>query len=360
MKFDSRERGTTLLFALGILTLLAVFGVTFVAVTKTERSASANYTQAVRARLLARAGIERALAEMQRLAKHRHYSHPVADGWAYSDSLPADDPGAIPVGDRNDLLYTLNPSFSNVEVGIPFFGAANLVHSSEQTGLGSSVKNGIDCYKLKILDVPSMLNLNHPDPASIKRMLKNLLQASGIAAGTAQTIAVTTIQNRPAGGFSSKSEVRAALESAGLPPVTVTTAPANWYTIRDLVTCYGWTDEKVIRPWALNSSPSDHYDASDLDTARHSLDLMARAPININTAPFPVLVSLFADARAVSQRFGSFKIGYNGAVAIANTIITHRNGAAGPSRPGVSSRTSSTAWAPTPAAQGCSRRLTTR
>ena len=53
MKYESRERGTTLLFALGILTLLAVFGVTFVAVTKTERSASANYTQAVRARLLA-------------------------------------------------------------------------------------------------------------------------------------------------------------------------------------------------------------------------------------------------------------------------------------------------------------------
>ncbi|MCA8921711.1 MAG: hypothetical protein KDD82_07855 [Planctomycetes bacterium] len=331
MKYESRERGTTLLFALGILTLLAVFGVTFVAVTKTERSASANYTQAVRARLLARAGVERALAELQRLAKHRHYSHPVADGWAYSDSLPADDPGAIPVGDRNDLLYTLNPSFPTTEAGIPFFGSPNLVHSAELSGMGRSVNNGIDCYKLKILDEPSMLNLNHPDPAAIKRMLKNLLQAAGLAVGTATNVAVNTINNRPGGGFTSKSEVRAALESAGLPPVTNLTAPVNWFTIRDMVTCYGWTDEKVIRPWALNTSPSDHYDAADLEpNARHSLDLMARAPINLNTASFPVLVALFADARAVSQRFGSFRIGYPGASALANAIIAHRTSAAGP------------------------------
>jgi len=329
MKNQSRERGTTLLFSLGILTLLAVFGVTFVAVTKTERSASANYTQAVRARLLARAGIERALAELQRLAKHRHYSHPVADGWAYSDTLPADNPGAIPLGDRNDLLYTVNPSFPTTEAAIPFFGSP-LVHSAEPSGMGSSFSNGIDCYKLKILDVPSMLNLNHPDPASIKRMLKNLLTAAGIAPGTAATIAIDTINNRPGGGFTSKSEMRSALESAGLPPVTNLTAPANWFTIRDMVTCYGWVDEKVIRPWALNSSPSDLEEAADLEVARHALDPLPRAPININTAPYEVLVALFAEARGVNERYGSFKIGYQGAADIAAAIIAHRDGAAGP------------------------------
>src|SRR5581483_11072867 len=53
----ARERGTTLIFVLGILALLSLFAITFANMTRLERTASANYMDNVRADLVARSGL---------------------------------------------------------------------------------------------------------------------------------------------------------------------------------------------------------------------------------------------------------------------------------------------------------------
>lgn len=61
------ERGSALLVALGILVLLSMMGVTFVILARMEMRAAANFDAMVRARFLAEAGIERAMAELRDL-----------------------------------------------------------------------------------------------------------------------------------------------------------------------------------------------------------------------------------------------------------------------------------------------------
>ncbi|MEZ0229079.1 MAG: hypothetical protein ACAI25_10675, partial [Planctomycetota bacterium] len=57
-----RERGTSLIFVLGILALLSLFAISFATVTRVERTASANYVDEVRAKLAARAGLAAGIA----------------------------------------------------------------------------------------------------------------------------------------------------------------------------------------------------------------------------------------------------------------------------------------------------------
>lgn len=360
------ERGATLLVSIAILTLLFIFSIAFVRLVSFERTASVNYTDSVRARMLARAGIERAVAELQRIALRRHYSHPgdpitapdidpltaaaMGDAWAYSDALQNDSPQKatynattrdFAFGGRRfplDLHSTLRPSFRMQDTSSPvrtLYGD-RLTYSGL---MGASYAAGADVFKLKVLDTQRMLDLNHPDLVSSRRMLKNLLRAVGVA--NAQALANAVMDRRPpSDGFRSKSEVEAILVNP--PGGTGTGVTAEFYrsNIRDLITVYAWRDEKVIRPWAVNTIEADV--AADLGTttgslggspvslvqpARRELTLATeRAPINLNTAPKPVLVALFAEAKAVSERYGSFSITFAGADWLADQIIARRQG----------------------------------
>ena len=55
------DRGATLLISIAILALLSLFSLAFVRLIRFEREASSNYSQDIRAQLLARAGIGRTL-----------------------------------------------------------------------------------------------------------------------------------------------------------------------------------------------------------------------------------------------------------------------------------------------------------
>lgn len=359
-RLPERERGATLLISICILTLLFVFSMAFVRLVNFERTASANYTDSVRARMLARAGIERAIVEMQRIAGRRHYSHPgmpttkvlpadtMGDAWSYSDNDPAVDcpqPATydpltkqFKVAGRIfplDIHSTRTPSFRLVDTRT-FYGAP-LVYSGK---LGESYAGGVDIYKLKVFDTARMLDLNHPDQVAARRMLKNLLYAAlnpGITQGQAAVLANAIIDRRPPSGFKSKAEIESILLNPPSGSGTGISPDTYRRKLRDLITVYAWRDEKVIRPWAQNSIAGDI--TADLNTtttgagvslvepAQRILTLSpARAPININTAPREVLIAMFADARAVTERFGVFGIGYTGAERIADAIIARRTG----------------------------------
>jgi hypothetical protein len=214
------RRGATLLVSIAILTLLAVFSVAFVQLVNFERNASANYVDSVHARMLARAGIQRAIAELQRKAAIKHYSDTRAipdggDGWAFEYRRPEKDAGGNSYGRPLSLLTSTRPSFRMSHPSLKMFG-----RPLEYSGaMASKFVDGLDVYKLKVIDAASQLNLNHPDPVSIQRMLKNLLVRASdldptwdnLTDGEADQLAAAVISRRPINGFTSISEVEVLL-----------------------------------------------------------------------------------------------------------------------------------------------------
>ncbi|RMG11453.1 MAG: hypothetical protein D6731_15650 [Planctomycetota bacterium] len=365
--------------SLAILALLSLFAVAFVQLTNFERAASRNYSDAVRARLLARAGVRRAVVELQEIAGKRHYSDPKADGWGYALTAPTNMTEAQRKGLNLplDLLLTTTPSFKLTNLGLVKSSedpSKNRCDGEPHTGpncasdpllygsplavsgfLGRSYQGGMDVYKLKILDTASQLNVNHPDPAAAQRMLKNLIRAAAeedtvwrtqMTPQAADAIAAHVILNRPSSGFRSKAEVQALItidpahHSASCP--CKTTAAANgglalagvtaanrvteerWLEhLRDRITTHSWVDEKVIRPWNLNPDlPASH---AYWQAPKRSLPLMRRAPVNLNTASRPVLVALFAGLEGRND-YGTFRVGYATAGRLADQLIAWRSG----------------------------------
>jgi hypothetical protein len=328
-----RRRGATLLVSIAILTLLAVFAIAFVNLVSFERAASANYVDGVRARMIARAGIERAIAEMKEVAQARSYSDPTTDRWLYTYQTPA-NPGNRPTS----LLTTTKPSLGYVpDTNLDMFGQDLVV--SGVTGTGTYGPSSIDCYKLKILDTQSQININHPDPDAACRMLKHLLQRtseihglwSAIGPGTARAYAEAVIDKRPTGGFGSVSEVWQILsvQTPRIPPeVWLNASPGSGTLVcpplREMLTVQSYVDPSVIRPWRVTRE----YTLPSLGTttgtgAIRDLALMGRAPINLNTAARPVLTALFAELRGKGM-FGEYYIPYGtattGAVGLAELI----------------------------------------
>lgn len=313
----SRERGATLLVSIAILTLLAVFSIAFVQLVNFERHASTNYVDAVRARMIARAGLQRAVAELQRIATLKHYSDPVGDRWGFAYQAPAGP------ADLN-MLSTVAPSFATPDTGSRRIFGGPLVYSG---ALSSTYgPDSLDAYKLKIIDAASQLNLNHPDDASLQRMLKNLFRCAAeldpqwtLTEADANLLAQRIIAVKPPrSGFRSLTEVWQILSQQILPgPSNVVTPQADRWLhpsangqrppLRDMLTTSSWVDESVIRPWNLNNE------------GRRSLPAMPRAPVNLNTASVPVLTAVLAELQGAG-RFGRATIDYAAGKALAEAI----------------------------------------
>ncbi|MBL4848376.1 MAG: hypothetical protein JKY65_22885 [Planctomycetes bacterium] len=335
-----RERGATLMFALAILALLVLFSTVFARLMSIERRASAYYRDRVRSKLAARAGIERAIVELRAVAGQNHYSDPYAGGWKYYSDETARPP-SLPTTQPVDLLTTSYPSFrqQHTDPTVQRWGET-LTYSGY---LGQPDDTSHLVYRLKIIDSGSQLNLNNPDQRTANRMLKNLLFATfldandngGVVAGDpdldltlAQAAQIADVVIPLMDGtstpievvearFRSKPQLGAAIIEAavgiGLDRILV---DGEWIQhLRDKVTVYSWEDPDVIRPYRLN--------VGDGAMARRSLTLMARAPVNLNTATAPVLYALFAEL-AAHNRYGTFEIKTETAVALAAAIIARR------------------------------------
>ncbi|MBI3726609.1 hypothetical protein HY251_22010, partial [bacterium] len=306
-----RERGAVLLVALGVLALLAAFAAAFFGLVNVERRAAQNYTDTVRARLVARAGLERAKVQLRDLAGQRSYSsiYPIAyvpppppggppartlppgvDAWGYAYTDPSGVPETDPDGnpssswkstllatERRSLATTSTPSYAvNSGRAIPGLpGPRFLIYSGKQ---GETYANGADVYRLKILDAASQINLNHPDRLSLQRMLRNLIRSrfsrfQGDPAA-ANRLAQKIVEGRPTSGYAAKGDLDAILVSDSAPGSKDWLGPDEWLELRDDLTVHSWVDEKVIRPWALNNEK----DLGPLDVASDGSTL-AEAPV---------------------------------------------------------------------------------
>lgn len=319
-----KRRGATLLVSIAILTLLAVFSIAFVRLVNFERVASANYVDAVRARMASRAGIQRAVAELRKLATMRGYSHPVKDGWNFVYTKPTAD-GGRPLS----LLTTTTPSFNQADPAGRLFFGQTLTYSGST---GQSHSGGEDVYKLKVLDCASQFNANHPDAVSAQRILKNILRCASeldadwpdLSNAEANQLAQAVITGRTqAGSFSSKSQIMDLLRGVSLGAKDVQTlgfdrwnnpsADGKRLPLRDMLTVSSWVDPTSLRPWNLNNT------AYTTGVTR-DFTLLPRAPINLNTASVPVIAGVLAELSSAGP-CGTYSLTYASAKTLAQAIV---------------------------------------
>lgn len=289
---EGDRRGSVLLVALGILAVLSVFAVSFASILRLEARAALNVSDATRARLVADAGVDRALflltaSELRDpiTSFHAAWTYRGQDGSGWGLGLPLED--------------AKNPSF---RAGVTPEG---LAHSGIVSG---SYREGGDHFVLRVTSANSRLSLNGEQP-TLPTMLSALGRAiaefdrrrldpasslfdPGWAAWLAARRAELVERGVPAleaqrrtepfdplaGRVPALMNLRASLGGRfqSLEQLGAALPVPELERLRDYVTCDAWLDPAMVG-----------FDASGAESPQ------LRAPVDVNTAPWPVLVACF-------------------------------------------------------------------
>lgn len=282
----------TILVTVAVLGILSVIGLTFVGLSRGERIVSANYADHVGAQLLAASGVHWATVQLKEKAfgKTALFSSPgtpVSQAW--------DRPDETWVYRHNEPDFEADPP-RDVGHGIPIENA--LLPSFHQPSLSPPASRAMptttyrpdgDYLVLKILDTSSQLNVNMDHPK-----LADMLVALG------ETIAFSQGTVNPIPNLSFAQELLAYRDSLvgkrfaskrQLQGFSKLTRKA-YEALEDFVSVQGWLDEDVIAP-----NPSGSF------RDPLALEQKPRVAVNINTAPFPVLVAALSGLSGRAQRF---------------------------------------------------------
>ncbi len=356
-----RRAGLALLVVIGILGVLVVLGLTFVTMARLERQASGQRLNVTKALLLARSGVEDALARLaagQDPATAGRYG---GEDWNADGVKNLVEPGnevydtaSLNVDDC-PVRHALRPTFFKADA----FSNPDLLNvESRLRGYSGNLSGDLaaagNTYALKVEDESAKINVNggfldggdrdgdgvpdHRDadvrtnPADPKDrgrgwnfQLVRILDILGSQPEVGEAnLGQRILQRRPAGGYRSVEELRA-LIGAG----------------RDLspfLTVSSWVDPGVVHP---NAWPGQggQLAISEVKKTRPPLRLEegGRPPVNLNAAPRAVLVSLLQGLNAMSGwAIGPMPapcaIGPGPASAVAGAIVSRRNAPAGPFR----------------------------
>ena len=346
---QEQSQGTILFVAVAMLMGFLLFAVVFARVTSVERTAANNYMHKLDARSIARAGLHRAVAELRSHYETHSYDdsrktnsggeYRPNDPWCYYDRYYRD---AFYVSNANssDTTKQSGPQGLKLTPNISFRNEATINNvktvlrladmTSDQDfyisgNMGNSAAGGLKDYRLKILDCASMLHVNNKDVIVMQRMLKNLLRArTGLNDTDANTIATRVRQRRPGGGYLTKEEVGLIMRDTGS---SKRLSEAQWELIKDDITCFAWADNKVIVPPLTQYTSSTSGSVTAVGTSQvndnslnANLELTERAPININTASLPVLISVFADLEGVVTE-SKRNYSHNGTPSVTTSVV---------------------------------------
>lgn len=319
--WKSKRKGSVLLIAIGTLALLVIYAVAFFSSMSVERSASASFVMGITAENVAKAGLERATADLKNYMifedgnpagvnyRERNYDK-IVDAWRYPKASLDGNLELEKASDINQL------SFSNASTSGTF---KDHVYSGSS---GNTLPNGKDIYRLKVLDCSSMVYLNSGNPTNLKRILKNLFTEIGI--GNADRFAKDLVDMRPAEGFKTKQQIHMALDTIGKNlGMNEQGRLSVFLNVRDKITCYTWVDESQIRPLKARNvtGPTTLDGCVEAGDTEHTSRILVepRSPININTASKEVLFAVLTDLTA-----GGVTVNATQARTLATQIINAR------------------------------------
>lgn len=298
-----RERGSMLLIALAVLTLISIIAVTFVALMRLELKATENFRDHNKAQLLS------ASAESEVISMLR--SRPFWEGYVVSSRA------------RAPWIYGITGGDGESRIG----GILDLREAPpDETSLGDNLTRGSypgiaggadgkDRYRVKLIDTSAQLYINGRQD-TLAQMLTNLAAAlekdtrygtNPLWSGPRETGRqlfgedVIAFRNRlPGGLFSSKSELAALI------------GRENLALLADFITAHAWINPYTQRSGAgrevnnrvggqanqgqgagatgiSRNLPQDPRNQTVIGAAQVVGE--PRAPININTAPEPLLIA---------------------------------------------------------------------
>ncbi len=283
------ERGSMLIVALGVLTLMSLLAATFWIIMSIERSAAANYLDQKKAQLIAEAAIQRVVEDVRRVA-----AEPLFDK-ATRTLQP------FVFGRVGPEYKEIDPSFpvEKVERGQhPYF--YEVLARSYSTGRSADAAQGlgVDEYRVKVIDASALFDLNFGeiivDPGTVRprrrQTLELMLEALGQAlaarfgfdpigeasfdgpAGLQRGAYAIVCYRATLDGrrFTSKSQLQEILSERA------------YRVLREYVTCHGWKDPKALQ---LIQTPGH----TATERARGG-----RAQLNANLAPEEVLIAAIA------------------------------------------------------------------
>lgn len=344
------RRGAVLIVVLGVLVVLAMLGITFASLSQVERTVSSYYLDLVRAKLLAKSGVEDGLARLKGVFPASAISRSdVARAYLYYGGESDESRSPQPTTPLEDAV---NPSFAVERDRDPSQGGREpeplLVEGkirgySGASSAGTYAANG-DQYVLRVSDLSGLIYVNdgveQGNGGSVSRNLARILnvlgQAAGLKAGT--NLGDEILANRPPGGYTSKAQL---IQSVGYDL-------DEFRKFERFVTIHAWVDSSVANPVPLSSAVLSQYPVSytrptdatgrtlyrfgkqkdannDLHTLTYDwiprvtpsasstgsdrtsrvygqdtlhpqwIEIVGRAPVNLNTAPKEVLVALLTD-----------------------------------------------------------------
>jgi len=268
------RRGAVLIVVMGVLFVLALLATTFATMQSLEREVSRNYLNGVRAKLVARAGVDVAYARLMEGLNAGQLSSP-----AFIKALRYYGTDIMETGTNPTLLNatleecsnpslavettTLGNAFAPVETPQnptnPTFTPRNiwvkLPTGTMAVGFSGVMENGTfgvngDFFALNIRDASGMIYVNDganesATYGSVSRNLRRVLNRLGqIPSITIPTLGDQILNNRPAGGYKSKRELQTVLGTT------------NYQKVANFVTCQAWVDGNVPNPVPLSADPS--------------------------------------------------------------------------------------------------------
>ena len=258
--------------SIGIVAMLAIIGTTFAINMRLEQKAAANYLAGIKAKTLAEAGIDHAIAVLRLYAITQAYSD-IDDDWRWygaaikvygtSDYSGAYEVSAVDCASRfyiNDGLYLTGTSKTDRDTRL-----ATMLQN-----LGAAIDN-----------------INGTDPAPI---------------GATEGDEIINYRNSM-GGFVTKEQIKET--DWGGSGKIINTTDYRW--LKDYITVNTWVDPDTIRPLGSAATP----------------EVQARAPVNINTALRPVLVAVLQGVATDTVNINAI-ISQPEADSIAGNIISQR------------------------------------
>ncbi|RME03741.1 MAG: hypothetical protein D6805_05360 [Planctomycetota bacterium] len=330
------------MISLVILALLAVMGLTFFFTVSLERSASFKNILYINAKNVAQAGVERAIAELERHMIYE-YGSPQAqkemrnkidagqayqpayrsrawetylEPWHYAGSLDANtgrlDFISLEESTNDPKRFSLAAYPAQIFQGEAYSGTLG-----QTVGGREGAANYWAYYRLKILDCASMIYLNDTNTVNLKRILTNLFRALNqnpkrpIDLPNPPQLASYLVDSRPAEGYKTKNQIRylLALKYGKVAGEKI------FRTIQDTVTCHAWVDRSQILPLKASAAST----ADPIPPNQQEIRFQPRAPVNINTASKEVLIALLWGLKAKG-----FTISQAQAEQIATAIIQKR------------------------------------